>query len=464
MLVLLVLAFSILSRAGQLFGDFHAFYCGGAAVLHGLDPYTAGALRSCEAQPQPYGLAFMRHGVIAPVPFPAYTFALFAPFAMLPYVPAAILWLALTLACVALSVAGLERVSGYSKVVCVCVLLASYPIAVLGLGEVAPIVLACVTWAAAGLRERRGWWPAALLAAAAILPHAMLPALVAVLLFVPRLRVALVALGVLLAAGGIALLGINAATGEYAMRVLPAHALSEIGYVAQYGTTWVLHAVGIADAPALRAGNALYALACVVSIAAARRLSVRMHDDALLVLVPLAAAVAFSPFMHYSELTLVFPLALLLAARSRGLVRSLAVAALVLAALPWQWIVGEAVLALPACLIAAFRIALCVTRSERRAFAAAAGTLAYGIVLLLVALVMGPQVQHSAAPLTDAHLAQAAWTQYIRTTGASSGLVWWIAKAPTWCALVLLTACCSYASANEDFEAVAVIDSVPVGA
>jgi hypothetical protein len=460
---LIVLQFSILCAHGQLFADFHAFYCGGAAVLRGADPYAAASIGACESLVQPFGLHHMRSGVIAPVPFPGYAFALFAPFALMPYAAAAVLWLLLLAACTVAAGMMLAHLAKAPLWWCFALLAASYPVAVLGLGEVAPIALAALCAAALALRAQRYGFFAACLAAVAVLPQVAGPAFLAALIFAPRARRAAAIAIAAIAALDLLVTGPGAAF-EYFTRVLPAHARSEIGYIAQYGLTWILHGAGASDRVALDAGELSYAVMVAAGITCAAVLARRARDLAFLAVLPPAFALTGGPFVHYSEITLAFPALVLLLRWTRGGPYALAAAAVVLLCVPWQWIVAEPQLALPAAVAAVFAVALGLRAGIEDAVRCAFGAVLFSGGLLLVALHFGPQVQHLQSGASDPYLAQSAWTSYIRAQGASAGAVWWLAKLPTWLGLICLTACAAYAAANENLVTSVVVERAPTRA
>ena len=462
-LLLLVLQLAVLGARAQIFGDFHAFYCGGAAVLHGSDPYAASSLGACEAQAQPMGLQHVKDGVIAPVPFPGYAFALFVPFAALPYVPAAGLWLALLLVCALAAAVMLARLAGLHTWIALALMAGGFPLAVLVLGEVAPIALAALCAAALALRAKRFWNAAIFLCVAAILPNVLLPAFLAVFIFLPRARVPLTVCGAGLLALDLIISGPGGALA-YFTHVLPAHAQSEIGYVAQYGLTWVLHAAGSPDRAALFAGNVSYVLACAAGIICAGAAARTLRERSLIATLPCAFAVTGGPFVHYSEITLALPALLILFARAGGNHRALCTAALLLLAVPWQWIVGEPQLALPAALVIVYVLSLALTSSGDYALRASALAVLFASALMAAALHFGPQVQQMHGTRVDPALAQAAWTAYIRTQGASAGTVWWLAKSPTWLGLFLLAACGVYAASKKKFVTAPVVERAPLGA
>ncbi|HET7815127.1 MAG TPA: hypothetical protein VFL13_12225, partial [Candidatus Baltobacteraceae bacterium] len=189
----------------------------------------------------------------------------------------------------------------------------------------------------------------------------------------------------------------------------------------------------------------------------------RSNDAAYAVLLPPAFAVTLAPFMHYSEITLALPAALLLFSSSSARMRIALAACTVLLAFPWQWIVGEARLALPLALLASGAVTLGLLRSDRAATIAVAGAIGYAALLLVVALHAGPQVQALSDGAISRDLAQAAWSHYIRSQGASAGAVWWLAKLPTWIGGFGLCACGLAAAANEDLVAFRIVDRAPIG-
>src|ERR1700686_3270147 len=73
------------TRPSALMRDFNAFYCAGAALGQGADPYRAEPLGSCERGPRP---AWLNRGIpnlAAPAPLPPYALAPFTTLARLPY-------------------------------------------------------------------------------------------------------------------------------------------------------------------------------------------------------------------------------------------------------------------------------------------------------------------------------------------------------------------------------------------
>jgi hypothetical protein len=165
-------------------------------------------------------------------------------------------------------------------------------------------------------------------------PHVGLPALLGLAVLERRARlpvaVGVFALGMLsLAAGGLAL------NVEYAARVLPAHALSEVAnFGGQYSLTALLYQLGVPAGAAVRAGDLWYLGMVVAGIVLARRLRDAFGDRAFAVVTPPACALVGGPFIHIHQMAVALPFAYLFMARIRP--GALAYSALVVLAIPWQ--------------------------------------------------------------------------------------------------------------------------------
>jgi len=137
--------------------DFREFYCGGAAVLQGADPYRVEPLRSCEhriapAKEEPAWLA-------EPAPLPGYSLALFAQFARLDFGLARVLWECLLVGSLIISA---RLLAGLSRLPFAAVLLVLIPTAGflnLNFGEPASVVISALSLA--GYLPVRGCAPAA---------------------------------------------------------------------------------------------------------------------------------------------------------------------------------------------------------------------------------------------------------------------------------------------------------------
>ena len=191
----------------------------------------------------------------------------------------------------------------------------------------------------------------------------------------------------------------------------------------------------------------------------------RYGEPAFALFVPAAFAVTGGPFIHYSEILLALPAALLLFARGPKAVRVPAAACLLLVALLWQSVAIQPArileIAAGAYLIAWLSIE---TRGAVRLRIAFGAVLIAGAVMIAAAH-FGPQtVYHAAGAHLDPVLAQASWARHIGAETYSGGLIWWIAKWPTWSGLALLALSCAYAVAQKDVVPAVIIEQAPAGA
>lgn len=463
---LLVLLAELLAeyRAGALFGDFRAFYCGGWTLLHGQNPYATAPILRCESVPLPAGLHYVHDSVAWPAPFPGYALAMYAIFALLPSLPAIFAWFALLIASTVAAAFFLGKLCDVPPVAALVLLTWGFAIAVIPNGENAPVVLALL--AGSALAARMGRWNIAhaALAFVALLPHIALPVYAALFVWRKASRVPLLLIGSALLIADL-LAGGPSLAMAYFTRVLPAHAASEVGYITQYSMTWAAQALGANERAALLLGDCSYAVMVALGVWLAGALARAYRDPAFTLLVPAALAVIGGPFIHYSEIMLALPAALLLYARSGGAARAFSAGALVLVAIPWQALTTYparvAEIAVGAFLIAVSTLGVRVAPALR----IAVGATLVGAAIVLTAAHFGPQTAvHAGAMHVDPALAQASWARDIGRKSSSNGAIWWIAKAPTWAGLLLLTLSCAYAVAKKDVVAPVAIEQAPAGA
>ncbi len=318
--------------------DFRAFYCGGAALDAGANPYRVEPLASCErATTALAGLvADPRH--VLPAPLPPYALAAFGLFARLPFRLAAELWLGLSLLAFGYVVYGVAKLSGMRPWLPALALVLSAGYASFVIGQVVPLVLAALVFAALRARARDGAGAAAALAVASLEPHLALPAWLglALLPFARRpLAVAAVALAAVSLAAGVE------RSAEFAGVVLPLHARSELyGFGAQYGLSPLLAFAGMAPAASLALGSVSYALMAVAGVVLAQALRRRYEDDAFTVVTPVATVLLGGPFVHIHQMAAALPLALMLVMRVRAgtLAHGALLSAVLALAIPWQTI------------------------------------------------------------------------------------------------------------------------------
>ena len=317
--------------------DFRAFYCAGAALGTGHDPYLVEPLRSCERATLVSAGLRMDPRRVLPAPLPPYALLGFAALARLPYRIASEAWLALSLTALSLSIWAVALVSRLRPLPVALALFASLGTASLAYGQVVPMAVAGLALSALGARRGDGRLVVLGCLLVSIEPHLALPAWLGLLVLVPAVRVPLLLAGIGLAAVS---LGCGPALNvEYVSSVLPAHARSEVmEFGGQYSLTSLLWSLGTPIPPALAAGSLCYVVMLGVGIAIARGAVARAGDRAFAVLVPAAAVLLGGPFLHDHQLAAALPLGLTLAggfaAGSRPWLAT--VVAVVLLAVPWQ--------------------------------------------------------------------------------------------------------------------------------
>jgi hypothetical protein len=436
-LVALGLQTAVMVRTGFLMGDFHAFYCAARAVSQGRNPYYNEPLRTCEVALGPK-LFFARNpGVTIPAPLPGYALAALVPIAVLPFGAAAAIWIALLALACAACVVTLARFSRASWEVALAALSLTLCAVSLPFGEVVPLALAGICGAAYFAWQMR-WRNAALCAAGAMIePHLGLPVCAALALWAPGTRLTLLVAAAAIGGLSLAVLGVGANV-EYFTAVLPAHALSEIARDTQFSLTAVLAALGVSQTLALRAGMLWYLLMIVAGVVVGGVLARRTANNALLACVPAAFAVFGGTFMHITQIAAALPAAVLLTGYAQKTSRTLALAALVLLAVPWLWVVSP-VLALSPVVPVAYLVSQYTNENTRAALVAAlaAALLLWGLNALVSAT--PHNVHHGAPRIIDPRLAEAAWSTFTQKSTTST-LAAWMLRLPTWLGLGLLLA------------------------
>jgi hypothetical protein len=317
--------------------DFRAFYCAGAALGAGADPYRVEPLRACERSTLASAGLTMDPRRVVPAPLPPYALLAFAALARLPYRVASQAWFALTLLALSASIWLVAMLARLRPLPVAAALFAALGTASLAYGQVVPLAVAGLALAALAARERNGPLAAAGCCIAALEPHLALPVWLGLALLAPATRRSLAVAGTLLAALSLAAgAGLNL---EYVTEVLPLHARSEImEFGGQYGLPSLLWTLGTPIPAALAAGSLCYAVMLTLGLAIARGVVVRTGDAAFAVTIPAAAVLLGGPFLHDHQLAAALPLGLMLAgsvpAGSRAW--TAAVMAVVLLAIPWQ--------------------------------------------------------------------------------------------------------------------------------
>ena len=438
--LLLALAFALdpKTRPANVLTDFSAFYCAGAALNRGADPYLAEPLGACERAPAPGWLSRSQPALAIPAPLPPYALAAFRPFATLPYAAAAFAWWAVLSAALACTALALRRATGLPWAAVVGAIALGDGYVGLALGQIAPVAIAAVAvalWLLESEREAAAGWVAAL---AMLEPHVGLPACLALFLWKPRTRLPLLLAGAALAGAAYAFAG-PTLWREYFGAVLPAHAASEIGNVKQLSFTYVAHRLGADDALALRLGDLSYLLMAALGVALAPLLARRANAPGSIVALPAAFAVLGGPFVHIAQIGIALPAALLLYARVestrpvlRWAIACLALPFVQLGSLGWLFPLLEVVV----CFV------LLTALQTPALKAAGAAAVAFALPLIAWSLIVTTIPSPGPALLAhyDPHaLAEANWAVYVRLVGSNDPLAYDLAKLPTWfglCALV----------------------------
>lgn len=418
-----------------LFVDFRAFYCAGSAVDLHVNPYLASALLPCEQQPQPLGLYSVAVALVAP--FPGYALAAFSPLAFFTYSYAAAVWLIVSLAATLCACVLFARITGGRALATLALLVVGLAVAVLPYGQLAPLILCGLCFTALALRLDSASGTLIGLSLTALEPNVALPVFAAVFFWRREMRSGVLGLCALLLLAHIAVLGFSESVA-YFTEILPAHAASEIAFVNQFSLTWALQAAGAMSPIALMLGNASYAIMGGLGVWLSGNVARAQKDASFIALVPAALAVTGGPYVHYGEVLLALPAAALLFLKLRDVSQAFAGAAVVLIAIPWLWVVTQ-----PVNVIFAVVAAAAVSRYVLHADGMSSLRITVGAallcgIILITAFHFGPQLEVRHYVASNASLADTARGAQIAMSGSSFGIVWWIAKLPTWVGLLLL--------------------------
>ncbi|HKU68788.1 MAG TPA: hypothetical protein VJP85_13505 [Candidatus Baltobacteraceae bacterium] len=414
--------------------DFQAFYCAGAALREHADPYLTEPLRTCEHVRSDGTYAALPPDVALPAPQPPYDIALFALLSLLPFAVAKAVWGAVLGVCIAAAIAALANVTQTRVLTVFMALAASLILPSLAFGQLfAAYAAACAL--AAFFAQREKWAFAGIAALFTLVePHLGLPVCLALALWNARARATVCTGGVLLAALCIAAAGWRESL-EYAVTVLPLHALSEINSDAQLSLAAVLHAMGFSESAALRAGALSYLAAAAAGVVVGRLLAARTRDAAFVVAAPAAFAVIGGTFIHSTEMVAAIPLALLLVRIAPW--RSRALLALVLLSIPWFTVLhGGAPIAFAAISAAVVFYELWQAGGLKVLQALAIAVCAGAFLAAAPALVSHRTVR-ATAPMQAAY-PQASWRALTDRSLSSGAPVTWALRLPNWGGLLLL--------------------------
>ncbi|HEY0381960.1 MAG TPA: glycosyltransferase 87 family protein [Candidatus Elarobacter sp.] len=422
-----LIALNPLNRPTYVMGDFRAFYCAGAAIAQHANPYLEEPLRGCEVHAGPPAEPAFLRPVALPAPLPPYALALFVPFGLLPFPVAAVLYLLLLIGAMSGAVALYARVTGASSILLNVTFAAITATVTYYVGQPVPLVFLAL--AAAALFARRGRWAAAgaCAVAASIEPHVALPALVAMLVALPRTRLPIVIFGAMLGLAGVVAVGLPTSIA-YVRDVVPAHALAN-AFEWQFSLTSLLTSLGVAAPVAIRCGEVMFAAMVALGVAVALRLRKLTGDAAVIVLIPPAFGVFGGVHVHFQQLAVAFPAVLYVFARYPQ-VRTLAASGLALAMIPWN-VMSSTILAGFSPLLAGTFGWLTVGRRGGLVLSAVAALIGFSLLALGLAG-LGPApahfVPHAYPP--DA-LAEASWGDFSRATLMRPSLMMQWLRLPT---------------------------------
>ena len=429
--------------------DFKSFYCAGEAVLQHADPYRVEPLRACTHRVVSWEPAWL----VVPAPLPAYSLVFFAALAMLPYQTASFVYEMLLVAGVLIGALALARLTGWSPLVTLLVLIPTDGFLNVSYGGFMPLVIAALCVGALALERGALTVVAICLGIAMLEPHVALPAFIAVLVGVPRARVAMCSVVAVLVAVSIAAVGVEINV-EYVRTVLPLVALGEVAANDQYSLTHVLAAIGMSPSRAVSIGSASFLFMLAVGVTLALRLAKRRRL-AYLLLLPPAAGMLGGSYIHDVQLVAEIPLALLIATDAPAL-GAWSIGAAILLLLP---ALSHRFAAFPAPAI--FVLTAIVSLLEQLKATVQAGWRKRSALLLEIVVVAGVgativqgihansrtaqpiAAQAVAAPAISASdFAPQVWGEYLTSIPLEHGASHYIIeKLPGWFAIALLMLC-----------------------
>ena len=438
--------------------DFRAFYCAGEAVAHHRDSYLAEPLRSCEVREIAAAGYVAIPGLVDPAPLPGYDLAAFAALSLLPFASASNLFTLAVILAVAVSTILISQVARVPVVAPLAALaLADCSLQII-YGQIAGFAILALCLAAWALMTARPGVAGACVALAAIEPHVALPAVLALGLFVPRSRLALVA--VLLAFGAISLATTGAAGNlEYLTRVLPAQARAETTAYAQYGLTTVLSRLNTPPDIALSLGSASYVATIALGLAAARGLVRRFGAPEAYALVPPAFAMFGGSYIHSGQIAVSLP-AMFLLARLVPERRGFVAIPMLLVAIPWRDVTDDALgpTLLAVAVVSATISSVFWPRDLRRiaagvALAVTLGAGEHGVRSHTSRLKVRPTIAGIAAVASGGLLAEATWQRFSEEHDDAPAS-YWLTGLPTWLGLGLFVVSCTIAGTRSRLSSV----------
>jgi hypothetical protein len=431
-----------LSRLGEgapwrTMDDFPDFYCAGWVLNLRANPYSYEPLHACERRVNVgdtfRGRLFARNPRVAfPAPLPAYDFYPFRLLARLPLKIARRFDAIAIVASVALSAVALAGL-GVPLDVSVAALLLSTGFVELNTGQVVPFALFALVLCGLALARGSDRLAGALAVVTSLEPIVGVPAILATLLFVPRARWPVILTGAIFGLLAVSAVGWPVLL-EYALRVVPAQAASEVHFPYQYSLTYALAQIGVPSGAALHAGGLSYVILLAAALLLAPRVTRTVGRRELLVFLPAFCCAIGGAYLHQEELCFALPALLVLAVRTRGRARTVFAIALCVLAIPWILVWGIKQLFVASLFVCSLiLLRLRVERWPALATLCAVALTIYAFELHSPHLpVPAASSQHAYPP---GELVQNEWRDYAQER--STGDVLWLAiKFPSWAALL----------------------------
>lgn len=429
-------AVALAARGTVQNASFKAFYCGGYVARQRADPYRVEPLRRCE-----HRVARMaRSGEsVEPAPLPPFDLTPFALLSLLEIHPAALLF---SLISAAASIWAALMLGALLRTPPAAVLMALAPLVMLNVayGETAPIALAAIV--GAGYAARAGKWQIAAVAAvcALIQPNVGALILVALAVFAPKTRAALLIGVAALATIGVLTVGPHVSI-EYFTDVLPRQAASEVAAADQYSATHLLYLAGTSAADALATGRAISIMLALIGIVVAGAAFKRTERAELLAFIPPSFMLFLGAYVHDIQVLLALPFALVFVTSTSGSLRFAALFALLCLVEVWTQVPGRTVIALNVLgTIGAMGVALPGTwRARDFGFAVLAGVVTIACVSAVQRVEMPAPGLVTARQQTTAgnEFAAVAWERYIESSPALTRRVI-VREIPTLVGLLVL--------------------------
>jgi hypothetical protein len=298
------------SRHTNVATDFKAFYCAGATVNAGGNPYLVAPFQRCGT---PAGSAlptFLHTGVYA-APLPPYDVAAFRLIALLPFYVAALVWLVLSFAVLSLAVVLVARMSGIAPLGVFAALAMTTYLTNLAWGQIVPMVVGALTIAAFALRSRNHVLAGAACIITLLEPHIGFAVCLAVFLWAPKTRWTIAIGCALFGALSIATVGVSTVV-DYFRIVLPLQAIAEAPATYQYSLTWLMYILGASEALAVKIGSVSYVFAAALALWLARAVSRHLKAPEFIAFVPAGVVVFGGPFVHTTQTSISILLGLML--------------------------------------------------------------------------------------------------------------------------------------------------------